>query len=123
MTDLTPHYDNCDPIAVIGIACRFPQAPDSDIFWHNLQHGVECTTTLSRQTLLDAGIPPEIIDSDNFVNQAAILEDAEQFDATLFGYSRQEAEMLDPQQRLFLQTAWHALEHAGYSPRHVRLKT
>ncbi|AOM39964.1 hybrid non-ribosomal peptide synthetase/type I polyketide synthase [Xenorhabdus hominickii] len=123
MTDLTPHYDNCDPIAVIGLACRFPQAPDSDIFWHNLQHGVECTTTLSRQTLLDAGIPPEVIDSENFVNQAAILENAEQFDATLFGYSRQEAEMLDPQQRLFLQTAWHALEHAGYSPRNIHLKT
>ncbi|MDX7991891.1 non-ribosomal peptide synthetase/type I polyketide synthase [Xenorhabdus littoralis] len=123
MTDLTPHYDNCDPIAVIGLACRFPQAPDSDTFWHNLQHGIECTTALSRQTLLDAGIPTEIIDSENFVNQAAILEDAEQFDATLFGYSRQEAEILDPQQRLFLQTAWHALEHAGYSPRNVRLKT
>ncbi|MBD2813749.1 amino acid adenylation domain-containing protein [Xenorhabdus sp. Flor] len=123
MTDLTPHYDNCDPIAVIGLACRFPQAPDSDIFWHNLQQGIECTTTLSRQTLLDAGIPAEVIESENFVNQAAILEDAEQFDATLFGYSRQEAEMLDPQQRLFLQTAWHALEHAGYSPRNVRLKT
>ncbi|MBC8943854.1 non-ribosomal peptide synthetase/type I polyketide synthase [Xenorhabdus indica] len=123
MTDLKPHYDNCDPIAVIGLACRFPQAPDSDTFWHNLQQGIECTTTLSRQTLLDAGIPPEVIDSENFVNQAAILEGAEQFDATLFGYSRQEAEMLDPQQRLFLQTAWHALEHAGYSPRNVRLKT
>ncbi|WP_434524889.1 amino acid adenylation domain-containing protein [Photorhabdus asymbiotica] len=123
MTDLTPHYDNCDPIAVIGLACRFPQASDSNAFWHNLQHGVECTATLSRQTLLDAGIPPEVIDSENFVNQAAILENAEQFDATLFGYSRQEAEMLDPQQRLFLQTAWHALEHAGYAPRNVRLKT
>ncbi|WFQ80453.1 amino acid adenylation domain-containing protein [Xenorhabdus sp. SF857] len=123
MTHLTPHYDNCDPIAVIGLACRFPQAPDSDTFWHNLQHGVECTKTLSRQTLLDAGISPELIESENFVNQAAILENAEQFDASLFGYSRQEAEMLDPQQRLFLQTAWHALEHAGYAPRHVPLKT
>ncbi|NHB91158.1 non-ribosomal peptide synthetase/type I polyketide synthase [Photorhabdus cinerea] len=123
MTDLTPHYDNCDPIAVIGLACRFPQAPDSNAFWHNLQHGIECTAALSRQTLLDAGIPPEVIDSENFVNQAAILENAEQFDATLFGYSRQEAEMLDPQQRLFLQTAWHALEHAGYAPRNIHLKT
>uniref|UniRef100_UPI0030F42C6E type I polyketide synthase n=1 Tax=Xenorhabdus thailandensis TaxID=3136255 RepID=UPI0030F42C6E len=123
MTNLTPHYDNCDPIAVIGLACRFPQAPNSDTFWHNLQQGVECTTTLSRQALLDAGIPPEVIDSENFVNQAAILENAEQFDATLFGYSRQEAEMLDPQQRLFLQTAWHALEHAGYAPRNIALKT
>ncbi|KMJ47087.1 peptide/polyketide synthetase [Xenorhabdus khoisanae] len=123
MTDLTPHYDNCDPIAVIGLACRFPQAPDSHAFWRNLQNGIECTAALSRQTLLDAGIPPELIDNENFVNQAAILENAEQFDATLFGYSRQEAEMLDPQQRLFLQTAWHALEHAGYAPRNVRLKT
>ncbi|KOY62142.1 peptide/polyketide synthetase [Photorhabdus heterorhabditis] len=123
MTDLTPHYDNCDPVAVIGLACRFPRAPDSHAFWHNLQHGVECTAALSRQTLLDAGIPPEVIDSENFVNQAAILENAEQFDATLFGYSRQEAEMLDPQQRLFLQTAWHALEHAGYAPRNIHLKT
>ncbi|WP_340608835.1 non-ribosomal peptide synthetase/type I polyketide synthase [Xenorhabdus bharatensis] len=123
MTNLTPHYGNCDPIAVIGLACRFPQAADSDIFWHNLQQGIECTTTLSRQTLLDAGILPEVIDSENFVNRAAILEGAEQFDATLFGYSRQEAEILDPQQRLFLQTAWHALEHAGYSPRNVRLNT
>ncbi|MBS9437043.1 amino acid adenylation domain-containing protein [Photorhabdus noenieputensis] len=123
MTDLTLHYDNCDPIAVIGLACRFPRSPDSDAFWHNLQHGVECTVPLSRQTLLDAGIPPEVIESENFVNRAAILEKAEQFDASLFGYSRQEAEILDPQQRLFLQTAWHALEHAGYAPRHVPLKT
>ncbi|NMG02877.1 beta-ketoacyl synthase N-terminal-like domain-containing protein, partial [Azoarcus taiwanensis] len=120
---LKQHYPDCEPIAVIGHASRFPDAADSDAYWANLLAGRECSRQFSRQELLDAGIPASVIDDPAFVPRGTVVPDAEAFDAELFGYSRQEAELLDPQQRLFLQMAWHALEHAGYAPRAVPHKT
>ncbi|EDV5273673.1 SDR family NAD(P)-dependent oxidoreductase [Salmonella enterica subsp. enterica serovar Mbandaka] len=120
---LKQHYPDCEPIAVIGHASRFPEAADSDAYWANLLAGRECSRQFSRQELLDAGIPASVIDDPAFVPRGTVVPDAEAFDAELFGYSRQEAELLDPQQRLFLQMAWHALEHAGYAPRAVPHKT
>ncbi len=117
------HYPNCEPIAVIGHACRFPEANDSDAFWQNLLVGKNCSRRFTRQELLDAGLHATTIDAPNFVNVGAVVGDADAFDATLFGYSRQEAESIDPQQRLFLQIVWHALEHAGYAPRNVLHRT
>jgi yersiniabactin nonribosomal peptide/polyketide synthase len=117
------HYANCEPIAVIGLACRFPEADDSEAFWRNLIDARECSRRFTRDELLEAGLDAATLDAPNFVNVGAVLCDADAFDTGLFGYSRQEAEWLDPQQRLFLQTAWHALEHAGYAPREVPHKT
>ncbi|WP_169734033.1 polyketide synthase [Zymobacter palmae] len=120
---IAQHFPDSDPIAVIGYACRFPCSPDSTAFWHNIVDGQECSRHFSHQEMREAGVPDEVIDAPDFVNVGAVLEDADRFDATLFGYSRQEAESIDPQQRLFLQNAWHALEHAGYAPRQVPHRT
>lgn len=120
---LHQHYPDCEPIAVIGHASRFPEAADSDAYWANLVAGRECSRQFSRQELLDAGIPASVIDDPAYVPRGTVVLDADAFDAELFGYSRQEAELIDPQQRLFLQIAWHALEHAGYAPRAVPHKT
>ncbi|WP_042628072.1 type I polyketide synthase [Burkholderia plantarii] len=120
---LAAHYPNCEPIAVIGHACRLPEANDSEAFWRNLLDGRECSRRFTRQELLDAGLDATTVDDDHFVNVGTTLDHADAFDAALFGYSRQEAESIDPQQRLFLQIAWHALEHAGQAPRAVAHRT
>lgn len=120
---LNHYYPDSEPIAVIGYACRFPEAEDSDAFWANLKTGRECGRQFSRQELLEVGIPVSIIDDPAYIPRGTVIADADTFDAELFGYSRQEAELIDPQQRLFLQVVWHALEHAGYSPREVTHKT
>ncbi|WP_152542650.1 type I polyketide synthase, partial [Erwinia mallotivora] len=117
------YYPDSEPLAVIGHACRFPEAGNSDAFWANLLAGRACNRHFSRQQLLEAGTPAALIDDPAWVPWGTVLEDAEMFDAELFGYSRQEAELIDPQQRLFLQIAWHALEHAGYAPGSVTQKT
>lgn len=109
--------DAADPgIAVVGLACRFPGAPDTQAFWRNLCAGVESISRFTKQELIAAGAPMKMIAQPRYVNAGGCLQDAECFDADFFGYSRREAEMLDPQHRLFLQCAWTAIEDAGYPP-------
>ncbi|MEW6734247.1 MAG: SDR family NAD(P)-dependent oxidoreductase [Acidobacteriota bacterium] len=110
--------DNLDgsEIAVIGIACRFPGAKNLNEFWQNLYNGVESISFLTKEEINPSGVDPAQLDDPNYVNAASILEDVELFDAAFFGYTPREAETMDPQQRLFLETAWQALEHAGYNP-------
>ncbi|MFP2925792.1 beta-ketoacyl synthase N-terminal-like domain-containing protein [Pyxidicoccus sp. 3LG] len=104
-------------IAIIGMACRFPGAANLDTFWRNLREGVESITFFSEEELARSGLPTELIRDPRYVRAAGILENVEGFDAGLFGYSPREAELIDPQQRLFLECAWEALEHAGCDPR------
>src|SRR5450830_1904060 len=92
---LAVHYPNDEPIAVVGYACRFPQADDSEAFWRNLLQGRECSQRLSQQELQAAGIDRATIDAPNFVNVPSIVHDADTFDAGLFGYARTEAEAMD----------------------------
>lgn len=113
---IVQHYPDCEPVAVIGYACHFPESPDGETFWQNLLEGRECSRRFTREELLAVGLDAAIIDDPHYVNIGTVLDNADCFDATLFGYSRQEAESMDPQQRLFLQAVWHALEHAGYAP-------
>ncbi len=122
-TLVASHYPDCEPVAVIGHACRFPESDDSEAFWRHLVEGREFSRRFSRQALLDAGLPAATVDAPNFVAVGSVVHDADAFDAELFGYSRQEAESIDPQQRLFLHIVWHALEQAGYAPRNVPHKT
>ena len=103
-------------IAVIGLVGRFPGADDLDEFWLNLRHGVESVTFFTDEELLAFGVEPAVLKAPNFVKAAPILRGIALFDAAFFGYSPREAELLDPQQRLFLECAWEALEHAGYDP-------
>jgi phthiocerol/phenolphthiocerol synthesis type-I polyketide synthase E len=102
-------------IAVIGMAGRFPGAPDVERFWQNLVEGQETIQRWTRDELLARGVPAEQIDRPDFVLAAGPLEGADRFDAEFFGFSPAEAEILDPQQRVFLECAWHALETAGYA--------
>jgi amino acid adenylation domain-containing protein len=104
-------------IAIIGMACRFPGASDVDAFWRLLAAGHEGLTRFSRAELLAAGVAAEEADDPDYVPVGAVIADAESFDAAFFGLSPREAEMLDPQMRVFLECAWHALEHAALDPR------
>jgi len=103
-------------IAVIGMSGRFPGAKNIDEFWQNLKDGVESIRFFSEQELIDAGIEPSIVKETNYVKAKGILDNVAEFDAAFFGLSPKEAEITDPQQRLFLECAWEALENAGYDP-------
>lgn len=102
-------------IAVVGMAGRFPGAGSVEALWRNLIDGVE-SITLLRDDQLDPGIPAEERQTPGYVRAAALLDGADRFDAGFFGIPPREAELMDPQQRLFLETAWHALEQAGHIP-------
>ena len=102
-------------IAVIGMAGRFPGARDVAAFWQNLQNGVESVAFFTDQELAAAGIDAAVLRDPNYVKARAVLEDIEWFDATFFGITPREAEIMDPQHRLFLECAWEAMEHAGYT--------
>ncbi|MEV5354484.1 amino acid adenylation domain-containing protein [Streptomyces sp. NPDC052693] len=106
--------DGSQDIAIVGMAGRFPGAPDVETFWHNLLHGVESAGPLpgggaGQRDDTIAGHP-------DFVPAGAVLPGIDLFDAEFFQLSRKEAELLDPQQRLFLECAWEAMETAGYPP-------
>jgi glutamate-1-semialdehyde aminotransferase/3-oxoacyl-(acyl-carrier-protein) synthase/acyl carrier protein len=103
-----------EAIAIVGMAGRFPGAPDLDQLWRNLRGGVESITFFSERQLLDAGVAPSLLRDPAYVRAAGWLEDADRFDAGLFGYTPREAALLDPQHRLFLECAWAALEDAGH---------
>jgi acyl transferase domain-containing protein/acyl-CoA synthetase (AMP-forming)/AMP-acid ligase II/acyl carrier protein len=91
---------NTEPIAIVGVACRFPGASDIDAFWDLLRDGRSAVGPGDRITGVQGGF----------------LRSIEEFDASFFGLSASEAEAMDPQQRLMLEVAWEALEHAGISP-------
>ena len=103
-------------IAIVGMACRLPGANTVGEFWQNLRAGVESVRRLTRQEMLDAGATPEDLDDPHHVPFGALVDDIDRFDAAFFGITTREAELMDPQQRLFLQCAWEALEDAGYDP-------
>ncbi|MEE8584645.1 MAG: polyketide synthase, partial [Acidobacteriota bacterium] len=110
------HETDPKDIAVIGMAGRFPGARDLRQFWENLKNGVESVTFFSDEELRAAGVPDKLLKDPNYVKAGSILEGVEHFDAPFFGYTAREAEILDPQQRLFLECAWQALEQAGVVP-------
>jgi acyl transferase domain-containing protein len=101
-------------IAIIGMASRFPGAQTIEQFWQNLRDGVESITRFSDAELTAAGVAPAVLSDPNYVKAWSVLADAEWFDAAFFGVSPREAEIMDPQRRLFLECAWEALEDAGY---------
>ncbi|MEW6302843.1 MAG: type I polyketide synthase, partial [Verrucomicrobiota bacterium] len=100
-------------IAIIGMTGRFPKARDVDEFWRNLCDGVEGISFFTDAELEQAGVAiPK--DNPHFVKARGILEGADMFDAAFFGINPKEAEVMDPQHRVFLECAWEALESAGY---------
>jgi acyl transferase domain-containing protein/alpha-ketoglutarate-dependent taurine dioxygenase len=101
-------------VAVVGMAGRFPGAANITEFWRNLSGGVESITFFTDEEAVASGADPSLVAAPNYVKAGALLEGIELFDASFFGYSHREAELIDPQQRLFLECAHEALEHAGY---------
>ena len=105
-----------DGVAVIGLAGRFPGAASVEELWENLKAGRESIERFSDEDLAAAGVPEDLIRDPSFVKARGLLEDPGMFDAAFFGIAPHEAELMDPQHRLFLETCWHALENAGYAP-------
>ncbi|UTH76454.1 polyketide synthase [Chromobacterium sp. IIBBL 290-4] len=101
-------------LAIVGMACRFPGARNKDEFWRNLCAGEESIRTLDDATLTASGVTQEQLQSATYVKRSPVLDDIDAFDARFFGISGQEAALLDPQHRLFLQVGYEALEDAGY---------
>jgi acyl transferase domain-containing protein len=116
MTDQSKlHQQDYSGIAIIGMSGRFPGAANVEAFWENLRDGVESVTFFSDEELARRGVDEKALRHPNYVKAGVVLDDIDRFDASFFGYSPREAELMDPQHRLFLECAWEALESAGYS--------
>ncbi|HEY6348108.1 MAG TPA: beta-ketoacyl synthase N-terminal-like domain-containing protein [Candidatus Angelobacter sp.] len=109
-----PPADSVEKIAVVGMACRYAEAWNIEQFWQNLKEGRECVRFLTDHELLEAGVSSEVFSRPDYVKAAAVCPGTFLFDASFFGYTPREAELLDPQHRVLLECAWEALEHAGY---------
>ncbi|MGW3166865.1 type I polyketide synthase [Streptomyces sp. NPDC001142] len=103
-------------VAVTGMAARFPGPADLDRWWEAVLEGRVLTTTLSRDSLIRAGLDPALVDDPGYVPVRGLLPDADRFDNDFFATSPREAQLMDPQHRLALEVAWQALEDAGVDP-------
>jgi amino acid adenylation domain-containing protein/natural product biosynthesis luciferase-like monooxygenase protein len=107
-------------IAIIGLHGRFPGADSVEEFWANLKTGKETISFFSDEELVASGLDPATLrDAGYYVPARGVLREAERFDAAFFGVHPKEAEVMDPQQRIFLEACWEALERAGYPPDRV----
>lgn len=93
---------------------RFPQAPNLEKFWENLANGVESISFFSDEEI--ARIDPSFVNNPDYVKAGGVLDGIREFDASFFQLSPFEAQIMDPQQRFFLECSWEALENAGYDP-------
>lgn len=107
--------DMSDAIAIIGVSCRLPKANNVEAFWEALLKGEELISRFSRKDLEARGVPSRVLDNQRFVPAAASLDSHDLFDARFFNLLPREVEVLDPQQRKFLECCWEAWEDAGYT--------
>src|SRR5438128_3855618 len=101
-------------IAIVGLAGRFPGAKSVAEFWRNLVGGVESIRFFSDRELAQSAINPALLENPNYVPANGVLDDSDLFDAAFFKVNASEAEVIDPQHRIFLELAWEAIENAGY---------
>ena len=114
---------NEEPIAIVGLGCRFPGSASSpEAFWSNLCRGLDTVGSIppDRWDVPTFFAPEGDTPGKAYTDRGAFLDDVAGFDASFFGISPREAERLDPQQRLLLEVSWEALEHAGISPHSLR---
>jgi acyl transferase domain-containing protein/acyl carrier protein len=107
-------FDNLGAIAVVGMAGRFPGASRTEEFWRNLRDGVEAISFYTEAELMAEGIDDDLLHHPQYVRAGTFLPDIAMFDASFFGFTPVEAEITDPQHRIFLECAWEAIENAGY---------
>ena len=103
-------------IAIIGMAGRFPGAKNIHEFWNNIKNGIESISFFNDGELEESGIGRGILENPGYVRAKGMLAETEYFDAYFFGYSPGDAQMMDPQMRIYHECAWTALEDAGYVP-------
>jgi amino acid adenylation domain-containing protein len=106
---------NLDGIAIVGMAGRFPGADSVDALWANLLVGRDAITHFAPDAL-SPRIPAALRTHPRYVPARGVIADADRFDAAFFGIGAREAQLIDPQQRVFLELCWNALEHAGIDP-------
>ena len=105
-----------DSIAVIGMAVRLPGAKNISQFWENLKTGRDVSKVFTDEELIASGVSPDLFNDPDYVRRGMPLEGADCFDAEFFGYHPKEAALMDPQHRIYLQTAYAALQDAGIDP-------
>jgi amino acid adenylation domain-containing protein len=102
-------------IAIIGMSGRFPGAENVEQLWQNLLAKKNSISTWSAEEI-DPSIPAELRNDPDYVKARGVIADADKFDHGFFGVNPKVAALMDPQQRVFLETAWAALEDAAYDP-------
>ncbi|HSG40126.1 MAG TPA: polyketide synthase, partial [Thermoanaerobaculia bacterium] len=108
--------DTLYDVAVIGMAGRFPGAASVEELWEVLRRGIETVSFFTPEELEASGVPREVFSDVRYIPARGVVEGADLFDAAFFGFTSREARILDPQQRLFLECAWEALESAACDP-------
>ena len=109
-----------DAIAIVGMACRFPGAPDLDAFWRQLVAGVDAVSDGRRDTGPWEGAVGDPAAQELIFRNGGFVEGLDQFDNSFFRIQPIDARMMDPRQRMLLETSWHALEDAGMDPDRLR---
>ncbi|MCF7220949.1 polyketide synthase [Marilutibacter chinensis] len=107
--------DADDPVAIVAMAGRFPGAADVEAFWDNLCEGRD-TITFFAPDRLDPSIARAEREDPRYVRARGVIDGVDRFDAAFFGIGVREAELMDPQQRIFLEMCWECLERAGHVP-------
>jgi pimeloyl-ACP methyl ester carboxylesterase/acyl carrier protein len=112
-------------IAIIGVSGRYPGARDLDAYWKVLQQGIDCITEVpaERWSWSDYFTEDRSQAGAHFSKWGGFIEDVDKFDSLFFNISPREAEIVDPQERLFLEHVWTALEDAGYRAQELRART
>lgn len=103
-------------IAVVGMGVRLPDAPTPDAYWKNLRDGVESIRFFTDEELRARGVPDELITHPDYVKAGVVLDGFDTWDAPFFGFNPRDAEIMDPQHRVFMECTWEALENAGIDP-------
>ncbi|MEV6153288.1 SDR family NAD(P)-dependent oxidoreductase [Nonomuraea sp. NPDC052129] len=116
MTDELAGEVSGNDIAIVGMSGRFPGAADVAGLWANIRDGRSGITRFTDDELRAAGVPEDLLADPGYVKAGAVIDGVELFDAGFFGFSPKEAQILDPQHRLFLEHSWEALEDAGCDP-------
>ncbi|MBF0441923.1 MAG: SDR family NAD(P)-dependent oxidoreductase, partial [Oligoflexales bacterium] len=114
----TEYGRNTEPVAIIGLSGVLPQSPDLHTFWDNLVSGKDMISEIPKErwNWEDYYGDPKNDENRTNVKWGGFIKDIDKFDPLFFGLSPREAELMDPQQRIFLETVWKTIEDAGYSP-------